>query len=95
MLCIFFYVTVAVLALPLCEGIKCYRCNVKPPSRVRNETNRPCVSFTPSKEYEVDCPDSTLCMKHTYKLPLQNSKYFLKLLYIFFFFFFFFVLCIV
>ncbi|KAF4516888.1 hypothetical protein B566_EDAN011233 [Ephemera danica] len=55
------------------QAIQCFQCTVKPPKSHTNETRKPCTNFRESKEFIVDCPHSTLCMKHIYWLELANG----------------------
>ncbi|XP_071447755.1 uncharacterized protein, partial [Hetaerina americana] len=68
------------------SGLRCYKCSemAKPPTAQGGGSNRtdplappipPCSRFDPfSSEFQVDCPDSTFCMKKTFQLVLQNGQ---------------------
>lgn len=56
-------------------AIKCYECTVIP-QRVGNETiSRLCSKFEETKNFEVDCPYSTMCKKRVYRLKLQSGDW--------------------
>ncbi|XP_059490606.1 uncharacterized protein LOC132205529 [Neocloeon triangulifer] len=65
-----------VLGSTLTDAIKCYHCSVKPAvvQRGAKEMKPPCQMFTPSKEYEIECGNSTYCMKQTYNFTLLNGS---------------------
>ncbi|XP_046387054.1 uncharacterized protein LOC124156515 [Ischnura elegans] len=58
------------------SGLMCYKCSemARPPSN-RTETTPPCSRFDPyAPEFQVECADSTFCMKKTFELVLQNGQ---------------------
>ncbi|KAL0267275.1 UNVERIFIED_CONTAM: hypothetical protein PYX00_009593 [Menopon gallinae] len=55
-------------------SLSCYQCTIRPPPSP-NQTARLCSQFDYSKKYIVDCPFSTLCMKKTFRLPLQKDEF--------------------
>lgn len=54
-------------------AIKCYECFVQPKRTVNRTIDKPCTKFDESRDYEVDCPYSTMCMKKTYRLQLLDG----------------------
>lgn len=55
------------------DAIKCYRCTVGPSHRHENQTQRLCMNFEESEDFEVDCEFSTMCMKKVYRYQLQDG----------------------
>lgn len=72
-----------VLGFTLTDAIKCYQCAVKPTPKKGNyrEMKPPCQNFTPAAIYEVECGNSTYCMKQSYNFTLLNGNCVNTLLY--------------
>jgi hypothetical protein len=64
------------LGFTLTDAIKCYQCAVKPTLKKGNlrEMKPPCQNFTPAAIYEVECGNSTYCMKQSYNFTLLNGN---------------------
>ena len=57
----------------LAECLHCYKCSLRVRTRRVNETVLPCTNFDGSAHYIVECPYSTMCMKQTVTLTLQDG----------------------
>lgn len=56
-------------------SLQCYKCALQVHTRRINETVLPCTRFEEnSKEFIVDCPYSTVCMKKTVTLTLSDGE---------------------
>jgi hypothetical protein len=55
-------------------AIKCFECSVVV-NRRGNMTERLCAKFDESDFFKVNCEFSTMCMKRTYRLKLQNGTW--------------------
>ncbi|XP_044007802.1 uncharacterized protein LOC122852215 [Aphidius gifuensis] len=55
------------------EGITCFKCTVAPVYIENKKTSQICNHFDGSEKFQVDCPQSTLCMKRTIHHRLRNG----------------------
>ncbi|XP_049879199.1 uncharacterized protein LOC126376074 [Pectinophora gossypiella] len=57
------------------SSLQCYQCHINPPpGHYYNTTKRLCMNFDYSKDFIVDCPYSTFCVKQEFYLNLLNGE---------------------
>lgn len=55
-------------------AIKCYECTVNPRRPINGSAiERLCTKFEETKDFEIDCPYSTMCKKRLYRYQLINK----------------------
>jgi len=54
--------------------LRCYVCEVRPPARHSDSPTRLCSQFDQTILYTTPCPESTFCLKKTYKLKIQDGS---------------------
>ncbi|XP_053617253.1 uncharacterized protein LOC128679203 [Plodia interpunctella] len=61
--------------LPVASPLQCYQCHINPPvGQTYNTTKNLCAHFDYSDKFIVECPYSTMCMKHEFHLDILNGK---------------------
>ncbi|XP_040566178.1 uncharacterized protein [Lepeophtheirus salmonis] len=55
------------------NGLKCYFCTVKKPSKRLNVSAKLCSRFNGTDDYIIDCPLSTFCETKTFRLHTQTE----------------------